>query len=389
MNEPDRKRLGLERLGLERLGRKAGFWVVTAIVSGVVAFMGNFVPDNWTTVPGIAVVIWVPAMFFAYYSWRKFGLESRKLRALELSKLPITSPDSHRATNESLAATSVEQGQSAQSDQPPVLYLRSFDKDQTTAKLKGTVTEEEHLTRLLTHIGPGIAIGRPGEKLPQVGARRLYVNDDEWRRTVEGLMKRSRLVAIRTGRSGGLLWEFRKSLELLRPEQLLLLVDSFPELDNMLAETARLSSTTANFRYMFQYKRSIGSIRAVVIFREDWKPFRLRLNGSRFWYTAPVNSSYIPPSLARTLRPLFEQLDVRWPKPALSGTNIMASFFIVCNLLSTIVLIAFPNSWDTFTELLGEFSGADPALIIVLGLLLVFVIGVSVAKKVFAKAHLR
>jgi hypothetical protein len=138
MNEPDRKRLGLERLGLERLGRKAGFWVVTAIVSGVVAFMGNFVPDNWTTVPGIAVVIWVPAMFFAYYSWRKFGLESRKLRALELSKLPITSPDSHRTTNESLAATSVEQGQSAQSDQPPVLYLRSFDKDQTTAKLKGT-----------------------------------------------------------------------------------------------------------------------------------------------------------------------------------------------------------------------------------------------------------
>jgi hypothetical protein len=154
-----------------------------------------------------------------------------------------------------------------------VIYLRSFDQDQKTAKRKGSWTEEEYLAQLLTLIGPVIAIGRPGEKLPEVGARRLYVNDDEWQSTVEGLMKSSRLVAIRTGRSSGLRWEFRKCLELLRPEQLLLVVGSEAELNEMLADMGTLSPTTPSFQLGW---RSIASIRAFVIFRESWKPFLLR-----------------------------------------------------------------------------------------------------------------
>jgi hypothetical protein len=53
-------------------------------------------------------------------------------------------------------------------DQPHVLYLRSFNKDDIAARLKGDRTEEEHLALLLGYIGPVVAIGRPEEPLPNV-----------------------------------------------------------------------------------------------------------------------------------------------------------------------------------------------------------------------------
>ena len=374
---------------LIKLRRKADFWVATAGVSFVLAFAGNFVPDGWTTIPGVAVIIWVPAFLIAWHSYRKFGLESRKLEALTRAKPEIPIParpqlssSEHGTTsakNEGLALPWAElQGQSPDSDKPPVLYLRPFDKDKVTATLAGAFTEEESLTQLLSYFGPVIAIGRPGEKLPEVGARRLYVNDTEWQSTVEGLMKRARLVVIRTGRSGGLRWEFRKCFELLSPEQLLLVVDSKVELNEMLKQIGKPS-----FRYVGW--RSIGSTRAFVIFRENWKPALLRMRGTRFWVTEQVGpafyGTYIQPRLVRTLRPLFEQFGVRWPKPTIGYLNVMFSLFIISVFVLTILEVVVGDSevQNFFRRLRGMFR-ADPALIMVFGLLLLSLIVLLVAK---------
>jgi TPR repeat protein len=156
-------------------------------------------------------------------------------------------------------------------------------------------------------------------------------------------MKNSRLVAIRTGRSSGLRWEFRKCLELLRPEQLLLVVGSEAELNEMLADMGTLYPTTPSFQLGW---RSIASIRAFVIFRESWKPFLLRVKSSRFWYTKQVDSSYIQPRLAYTLRPLFEQLGVPWPKPAISGRNLGTSLSLIGLLVWCVYLIVYPGAAD-------------------------------------------
>jgi MFS family permease len=120
---------------LARLRRKTFFWVITACVSGVLAYMGNVIPSgsDWMAVPEIALVICIPACFIAWRLWRVYHLALRRVMALQ-------------AKPEGLQGQSVQglqglQGLSVQSDQPPVLYLRSFDQDQKTAKRKGSWTE--------------------------------------------------------------------------------------------------------------------------------------------------------------------------------------------------------------------------------------------------------
>jgi hypothetical protein len=41
------------------------------------------------------------------------------------------------------------------------------------------LTQEEQLVEALKPAGPVVAVGRPGERLPPVGARRIYLVDDE------------------------------------------------------------------------------------------------------------------------------------------------------------------------------------------------------------------
>ena len=68
-------------------------------------------------------------------------------------------------------------------------------------------TEEEQLLKALRGLGSAMAIGRPGEKLPQIGAARVYYDDNEWRDRVEKLIRSARLLVIRTGIGEGLRWE--------------------------------------------------------------------------------------------------------------------------------------------------------------------------------------
>jgi hypothetical protein len=51
-----------------------------------------------------------------------------------------------------------------------------------------TLTEEEQLAMVMNEIGPFIAIGRPGEQWPELGAARMYVGDDEWQATINNLI---------------------------------------------------------------------------------------------------------------------------------------------------------------------------------------------------------
>ena len=115
----------------------------------------------------------------------------------------------------------------ADKGRPLVLFLRSFSADSQT--VPGTeacdatrLTPEEHLQARLSDVGEMIAIGRPGEFLPPIGAPRIYPDDDSWQTAVLDLMQRSRLTVLAFGSSPGLRWEVYRALEHVHAERLLL-----------------------------------------------------------------------------------------------------------------------------------------------------------------------
>ena len=62
---------------------------------------------------------------------------------------------------------------------------------------------------MLDGIGPFVAIGDPKEKLPDLGAARLYVSD-EWREVVIELLARVSLVVMRVATTEAVRWELQQ-----------------------------------------------------------------------------------------------------------------------------------------------------------------------------------
>ena len=121
----------------------------------------------------------------------------------------------------------------------PVLYLRAFRDEAATRRSRTRVGhgsidvvygvgEEECLGEELTKIGPFVAIGHPGDPLPQLGASRTYVEDVDWRSVVLGLMDQAAALVIRIGGGQGLAWEIEQALTRFPPERLLFVVPRDP-----------------------------------------------------------------------------------------------------------------------------------------------------------------
>ena len=118
------------------------------------------------------------------------------------------------------------------------LFLRSFNDDSMriwavdpNCGIMGFLTGskvrfEELVGAPRLNRGRTIAIGRPGEALPELGSVRTYVSDREWQRVVAGAAKRVGCIHLVAGSSEGLEWEvghlselglLRKTLILLPP----------------------------------------------------------------------------------------------------------------------------------------------------------------------------
>jgi hypothetical protein len=129
----------------------------------------------------------------------------------------------------------------------PILYLRSFDADSTEFRGNiggkivervisqiaaghsiaagfndASITGEELIVAVLKEVGPVIAVGIPGEKIPPLGAARLYFEDKDWQANVEYLMSISRFVIIQVDISEGLEWEIATVKGILDPSRVFL-----------------------------------------------------------------------------------------------------------------------------------------------------------------------
>lgn len=96
----------------------------------------------------------------------------------------------------------------------PILLLRSFRDDD--AEIVGRVNAqgnastaglEETIGPPFVHFGPFIAIGKPGEALPRLGAAREQFGDADWQGAIARWMDMSMMLLVVPGVTRGLGWE--------------------------------------------------------------------------------------------------------------------------------------------------------------------------------------
>jgi hypothetical protein len=192
----------------------AGGTVWCAAVAGLCVFLTALMMAGHTD-PGF--VVFMPALVFISAPAYVAGLDLRRRGRRHRARV-FTSPDEIP-------------------DRPFVLYLRSFadDVQLDVAQFRPGMpilnqflvsgrSGEEQLARAVRRLGPLVAVGEPGERLPYVGADRVYLPAGEWQPPVRDLIGRARLVVLAVGRSDGALWELAECMRVLAPERLVLLV---------------------------------------------------------------------------------------------------------------------------------------------------------------------
>jgi hypothetical protein len=223
-------------------------------------------------------------------------------------------------------------------DQSFVLYLRSFGNDSVLAKPEMTfidavtplnghilfssgLTAEEQIVQALASAGPVVAAGRPGEKLPHVGALRIYLTEESWQEVVLDLMRRARLVVLSVGLGRGLLWELHQAVHSLPPNRLVILVsqsrEEYEEFQKSLE--AYFDSMTSNRNPMARVSGSnvinlpdfptaeewenLGVFHSWLIsFNSDWVAERTTLAGSG------LQRNRIRKALREAVNPLLQRL---------------------------------------------------------------------------------
>jgi hypothetical protein len=99
----------------------------------------------------------------------------------------------------------------------PVLFLRSFNDDGLAFKpgffsltFGNSFRFEEKLAANAWREGPVVAIGKPGEKLPEWGACREYHSDDTWQQRILDLMDQAGGICMLVGITDALGWEIHQ-----------------------------------------------------------------------------------------------------------------------------------------------------------------------------------
>jgi hypothetical protein len=147
-----------------------------------------------------------------------------------------------------LAAPSVAQAE-ANDPRAPILLLRRFRDDNRDFGVRDPATPfvpyssleqhtfEQMVTERFAAAGPVVAIGKPGESLPSLGAARMYVGNDEWQAKIEEYLPRAGRIVMILGRiegEVGLAWELRNIWATVAPERVVFVV---PPVDEIEAKT--------------------------------------------------------------------------------------------------------------------------------------------------------
>jgi Tfp pilus assembly protein PilF len=223
---------------------------------------------------------------------------------------------------------------------PPIVYLRPFDADDNDPVppvfwdyLNGAGTfdqalgasEEEQLAIAMNELGPFIAIGKPYDTLPKLGAARIRISDQEWRTKVTEWVSHAQLIALRLGFTKGVEWEIAHILEHAPPEKLVLLLPFTP------------ATGYDTFREQMQehFKCGLPEIK-----RRNWTP-PLSVCGLVYF------SSGWEPHFVMLKRPFLNRLSRILDKIGSMGGVPILALFGPRPLTTLILLFLEPRNWAT------------------------------------------
>ncbi len=225
---------------------------------------------------------------------------------------------------------------------PPVLYLRSFQRDESIVRLafsslryllspiwwRPRMSVESFLADAVAPIGPLMVVGKPGERLPKPGGYRVYIADKEWKTKVVRMMKKARLVIIRLESTGeGLWWEIERASKTVAQGRLLFLI---PENNRQYRMAQRHMEETTGLKLP-----ALKTPRAFLWFKGSDTPTVLKFKAPFLrtpifrWFEAQARCA---------LRPVFESLGYEWIRPPISASRIAHIVFAVVVVIIIILL---------------------------------------------------
>jgi len=209
---------------------------------------------------------------------------------------------------------------------PPVVYCRSFwdefEDDRSWRRVvynswraaRGHLTEEQQVAKVVSELGPFIALGAPEDRLPELGASRLYVASD-WQEQFITLISRAQLVILRPGNTPGFWWELESVIKARPPERMLFLL---PFDKNQYADFCKKLKPhipTDLPDYPDRIPRT-ATLKACLYFEPDWTPHIVSLD------IRNVRKNPHRPlvdSLKAATEPLIENLGLEWLRPPRFG----------------------------------------------------------------------
>lgn len=143
----------------------------------------------------------------------------------------------------------------------PVLFLRSF-KDDTIITFRRfrkrlpwainyAIRFEQSVADRFNDLGPLIAVGEPGEKLPHIGAARVHLKDDEWQDAVIGWVGDARLIVMIAGPTEWIRWELAQITDKKRLGELFILIPPKPASKALAKASASVEERWRNIRTAF------------------------------------------------------------------------------------------------------------------------------------------
>lgn len=233
-----------------------------------------------------------------------------------------------------------------------ILYLRPFNED--TIKLpdkniKGNLRRvlkpnpfshkrlpiidyESQLKRSCAKYGQFITIGKPGDKLPRLGASRAYLDDTDWQITLSKLISKVQLVLIFLGESKGILWELEQVIKHAEPENVILCLP----LKMGEPDTEKYEKYITEYMSIFpcDFPHKIGNAH-FIYFSKNWTPHLLEPKRSKFH----VNPSYNIDGNSRKINALVLESLNRNFGPALTPYFLRDPFYNTGFIIIIIILL--------------------------------------------------
>src|SRR5215203_1582535 len=218
----------------------------------------------------------------------------------------------------------------------PVVYLRSFTVDRhlsrrpfALGRVFSSRTEEEQLVEALREIGPVVAVGRPGERLPRLGAARIYVEAGDWQQQILSWFERAALVVIHVpaNPTTGVAWETDRSLRLVPLGRLVFLLESKSKSLEWITQQLQEHGLTISPPQRLPrgpYRTSSSGL----VYFTDGKQAEFSALVKPSFFRRPFSKPLVP-AYRLALRPVVERLVGAWqPLPVAYGDAAIAALWI-------------------------------------------------------------